>query len=196
MRSHKIITLMTAILSIFVVAFALNMEHVNAASKNVWHKGSPKVLTRKGSWSTNYIKHNYNDTFKEPIYTESITAFGKDYGGNPLNMVYDIHKKQIGGGIPDSAVASANPHYKYIGHNYYLLKSSAVPTKHHSAMYYEFIDKFSPKSFPGITELIKVHDKNHIYMWSFYSNKPKNNKLNSKKSYEGYFIYNNKQKFF
>lgn len=191
MRSHKIIAFMTATLSIFVVAFCLNIGNANAAHKNVWHKGSPKVLIRKWGWSTGYIKHKYNG---KPTYTKSNIAFGKDYGGNPINMLYDIHKKQIGGGIPDSAVASANPHYKYIGHNYYLLKSSAVPTKQHSAMYYEFGDDFGTRGFPGITELIKVHDKNHIYMWSFYSNKTKNNKLNSKKSYEGYFIYNNKQK--
>ncbi|TPR26307.1 hypothetical protein DY120_01015 [Apilactobacillus micheneri] len=194
MKIKKNILLMISILSMLIICFKITGNNANAAHKNVWHKGSPKVLIRKGSWSTNYIKHNYNDTFKEPIYTESITAFGKDYGGNPLSMAYDINKKQIGGGIPDSAVASDNPHYKYIGRNYYLLKSSAVPTKHHSAMYYEFGDNFGSRGFPGITELIKVHDKNHIYMWSFYSNKPKNNKLNSKKSYEGYFIYNNKQK--
>ncbi|TPR41741.1 hypothetical protein DY123_04205 [Apilactobacillus micheneri] len=194
MRSHKIIAFMTATLSIFVVAFALNIGNTNAAHKNIWHKGNPKVLVRKGSWSTNYIKHGGNKHSKfaleQPGYNRAFTSFTSGMGYNPMTINYNMKKKEIGSGVPYSAMAGMNPHYKYLGNNYYLLKAGAMPSKQHSAMYYEFNDS----GMTGVTNLVKVHDKNHIYIWSFDSNKTKNNKLNSKKSYDGYFIYNNKQK--
>lgn len=177
-----------------LIGFTITGNNVNATHKNVWHKGNPKVLVRKGSWSTNYIKHGGNKHSKfdleQPGYNRAFTSFTSGMGYNPMTINYNMKKKEIGSGVPYSAMAGMNPHYKYLGNNYYLLKAGAMPFKHHSAMYYEFNDV----EMSGVTNLVKVHDKNHIYIWSFDSNKTRNNKLNSKKSYEGYFIYNNKQK--
>ncbi|TPR13227.1 hypothetical protein [Apilactobacillus timberlakei] len=192
MKIKKNILLMISILSMLIICFTITGNNANAASKNVWHKGNPKILVRKGNWSTNYIKHGGNKhskfAFEQPGYSKTFSPFTSGMGYNPMTINYNMKKKEIGSGVPYSAMAGMNPHYKYLGNNYYLLKAGAMPFKQHSAMYYEFNDS----GMTVVTNLVKVHDKNHIYIWSFDSNKPKNNKINSKKSYEGYFIYNNK----
>ncbi|WP_105956805.1 hypothetical protein [Apilactobacillus quenuiae] len=190
MKINKKFTLLSLILAL-MFSFVLT-SNVHASTNGGWRKGNPKVLVRKGVWQTNYIKHGGNKKskfkFEQSGYNRTFTLFTKERGYNPLTINYNLKKKEIGSGVPYSAIAGMNPYYKYIGNNYYLLKAGSIPFKHHSAMYYEFNDD----GMAGVTNLIKVHDKNHISIWSFYSNKTKNNKLNSKKSYEGYFIYNNK----
>ncbi|TPR19572.1 hypothetical protein DY138_02705 [Apilactobacillus timberlakei] len=189
MKINKKITILSLVLAL-MFSFILT-SNVHASANNGFKKGNPKILVRKGVWQTGYIKHGGNKkskfAFDQPGYNKSLVSFFRNYGGSSITINYNMKKKETGGGLPSSAVANMNPHYKYIGNNYYIIKTGGMPDKHHDALYYELND-----SMVGETILVKVHDKNHIYIWSFYSNKPKNNKLNSKKSYEGYFIYNNK----
>ncbi|TPR16661.1 hypothetical protein [Apilactobacillus timberlakei] len=182
-KSIKHIFLGSAVALGLLTLNPLTNNNVNAKPKNNWNVGSPKIISGNNDhWVSNYIKGNNG------YYRLMTFSFNKKIGYAPIILDYNNHKKFTDNGNASSAASGVNPHYLKINKNLYKITDSGIPSKNHGSLYYELHNDIN-HTF-GATELVRVHDKNHISIWEY-------SKQNGtgKKHYDGYFtrIHGNKQ---
>ncbi|TPR21486.1 hypothetical protein DY102_07285 [Apilactobacillus timberlakei] len=176
--------LLGSTIALGLLAFNSSMNSdAKASSAKHWENGSPKIISGKNDyWVSNYIKGQGG------YYRIMTFSFGKKEGYAPIFLMYNNHKKFTSNGNASSAASGVNPHYLKINKKLYKITGSATPSKNHGSLYYELHDDLN-HTF-GSTNLVKIHDKNHISIWEYSKNNGK-----GKKHYDGYFtrIHGNKK---